>query len=95
MNLQRKLIDSKAARVFDKAEMHRLNAHMTHSEAVSLKTYQGRSNRDAIDDYMLIQDLIGNRKVTKVRNGKNDLIARSTFVAIITLVTAIILVCTW
>lgn len=60
LNLQRKLIDSKAARLLGKAEMRRLNAHMTHTEAVSLKTYQGRSNSEAVEDQFIIQRIIGN-----------------------------------
>lgn len=64
LNLQRKLIDSSAARKLDKAEMRRLNAHMTHTEAVSLKTYQGRSNQDAVQDQLIIEGLLGWGKQT-------------------------------
>ena len=63
LNLQRKLIDSRAARILDKAEMRRLNAHMTHSEAVSMKTYQGRSNAEVVEDQILIENIIQTKEI--------------------------------
>ena len=93
LNLQRKLIDSKAARVLDKAKMRRLNAHMTHSEAVSLKTYQGRSNEEAIEDHLLIHDLISNNGQKQDRMTYN-MIAITGALAAVTIAVALVIIYT-
>ena len=88
LNLQRKLIDSKAARILDKAEMRRVNAHMTHSEAVSMKTYQGRSNAEAVEDQILIENII---QPTKLDNQYSCLLKLAVALGVMLITTLLLL----
>lgn len=58
VTLQRKLIDSAASRTVSSDCMRRLNKHMNHSQAVSFKTYQGRSDKDAAEDQAIIDAIL-------------------------------------